>query len=73
MKMNLTVDLNAEKIIELLDQLPQKEFSRMKKIIDDKARLRFHDALSEARREFRRLKLTRKDAEKALADARGKA
>ena len=73
MKVNLTVDLNAEKIAALTDQLPQKEFSRVKRLIEDKARDRFRGAMENARKEFRKSKLTRKDAENALADVRGKA
>lgn len=72
MKMNLTIDLNAEKIAELTDQLPQKEFSRVKKLIEKKARLRFRTTMIDAQKEFRRSKLTRKDAENALAEVRGK-
>ena len=71
MKLNVMVDLNTEKIVELLDRLPQKEFSRMKRLIDEKARGRFKNAINDARNEFRRLKLTRKDAKRALADVRG--
>jgi N-methylhydantoinase A/oxoprolinase/acetone carboxylase beta subunit len=73
MKMNLTVDLNAEKIAELTDQLPQKEFSRVKKLIEEKARLRFRSTMISARKEFQHSKMTPKDAEHALAEARGKA
>lgn len=73
MKMNLTIDLNAEKIAELTDQLPQKEFSRVKKLIEEKARFRFRTTMIDAQKEFRRSKLTRKDAENALAEVRGKA
>ena len=72
MKLKVMVDLNTEKIVELLDRLPQKEFSRMKRLIDEKARGRFKNAINDARNEFRRLKLTRKDAERALADLRGR-
>jgi hypothetical protein len=73
MKLSLTVELNAEKIAELTDQLPQKEFCRVKKLIEGRARERFRRALENARKEFPKTKLTRKDAEKALADIRGKA
>jgi hypothetical protein len=73
MKMNLTVDLNAEKIAALTDQLPQKEFSRVKKLIEEKARLRFRSTMVSARKEFQYSKMTPKDAEHALAEARGKA
>lgn len=73
MKLSLTVDLNAEKIAELTDQLPQKEFSRVKRLIEDKARDRFRGVMENARKEVRRSKLTRKDADNALAEVRGKA
>jgi hypothetical protein len=45
MKLNLTVDLNAEKIAELTDQLSPKEFSRVKRLIEGKARRRFRSAM----------------------------
>lgn len=66
------VDLDAEKIAGFTDQLPQKEFSRVKILIEEKARLRFKHAMSNARKEFRRLRLTSKDATSALAETRGK-
>lgn len=72
MKMNLAIDLSAENIVELTDQLTSKEFSRVKKLIEEKVRLRFRNAMVDARNEFRRSKLTRKDAETAMAEARGK-
>jgi hypothetical protein len=72
MKLNLTVDLNANRIAALADQLPQQEFSRVKRLIDEQARSRFQNAMLSARREFRRCKLTRKDALHALSLARGK-
>ena len=73
MKLSLTVDLNAEKIAELTDQLPQKEFSRVKKLIEDRARSRFRTVMVQAKQEFKRAKLTRSDAQNALAGIRGKA
>lgn len=72
MKLNITVDLNAEKIAELTDQLSQIEFSRVKQLIEDKARDRFRDTMKTARKEFRKAKLTSRDAEDALAEVRGK-
>jgi hypothetical protein len=72
MKMNVMIDLSADKIVEWMDLLPQKEFSRMKKLIDEKARSRFLNAMEDARKEFRRVKMTRKDAERAVADVREK-
>jgi hypothetical protein len=73
MKMNLTVDLNADKIASFTDQLPQKEFSRVKKLIEEKAQFRFKNAMLNARKEFKRLRLTPKDAINSLAETRGKA
>jgi hypothetical protein len=73
MKLNVTIDLNTEKIAGLTDQLPQKEFSRVKRLIEDKARERFRGVMENARKEFRRSKLTRKDATSALVEVRGKA
>lgn len=72
MKVQLTVDLNADKIADLTDQLSQKEFSRVKQLIDNKAHERFRSVMENARKEFRKTKLTRKDAEGALAEVRGK-
>jgi len=71
--MNLTVDLDAEKIVGFTDQLSQKEFSRVKKLIEEKARVRFKNSMLNARKEFKRLKLTHQDAANALAETRGKA
>ena len=66
MKMNITVDLTAENLAELAGQMPQKEFSKVKKLIDEQARLRFGTAAYDARKEFKRAKLSRLDTEKAL-------
>jgi hypothetical protein len=73
MEMTLHVDLSAKKIAELVDQLPAREFVKMKGLIETKARARFRAATASARREFRRSGLTRKDVESALAEVRGKA
>jgi hypothetical protein len=70
MKINLTVDLSAQSIADLADQLPQAEFSRAKKLIDAQARLRFGQAVSAARREYKRSGLKRKDVIDALAEVR---
>jgi len=71
MKVNLTIDMNPEKIADLTDQLPQKEFSRVLKLIDTKSRVRFKHAMLSARKEFKRSGLTRKDVELTLAEIRG--
>ena len=71
--MNLTVDLDAEQIAGFTDQLTQKEFSRVKKLIEEKARFRFKNSMLNARKEFKRLRLTPKDAVNALAEIREKA
>ncbi len=67
----MTVDLNAQKIADLTDQLPQEEFSRAKKLIDEQARFRFKDAVIAARKEYKRSGMKRKDIIDALADVRG--
>ena len=72
MKMNLTVDLNAEKIVELTDQLSPKEFGRVKRLLEKKARLRFKETIMNARKKFKKSGLTAKDMKESLAEIRGK-
>jgi hypothetical protein len=70
--MNISIDLNAQNIADLADQLPQNEFSRAKRLIDEQARLRFKDAVGAARKEYKRSGLTQKDVMGALADVRSR-
>ena len=72
MEMNLKVNLTPEKIAELTDQLPQKDFSRVRKLIEGRALFRFKQAAHSARQEFQRSGLVRSDVEKILADVRAK-
>lgn len=62
--------LMPKKNAGLTDQLSQKEFGIVKMRIDEDARDRFRNSMVAARRQFKSLKFTRKDAEMALAGIR---
>jgi hypothetical protein len=73
MKITMTLDMDAEKIVELTDQLTPKQFGQVQALMESRARERFGSAMLQARKEFRRAGLTRKHADEAVEAARAEA
>ena len=72
MKLNVKLDIDPGTIAEMADQLPTRDFFRVRALIESKARLRFKNSMLKARGEFQKNGLKRIDLETALAEIRGK-
>jgi hypothetical protein len=72
MKLNVKLEINPGTIVEMADQLPTRDFFRVRKLIETKARMRFKNSMLKARGEFQKSGLKRKDLESLLAEVRGK-
>jgi hypothetical protein len=72
MKLNVKLEINPGTIVEMADQLPTRDFFRVRKLIETKARMRFKNSMLKARGEFQKSGLKRKDLETVLAEVRGK-
>lgn len=72
MKLNVKLDINPDAIVEMANQLPSRDFFRVRALIETKARIRFKNSMLKARRDFQKSGLKRKDLEDALAEVRGK-
>jgi hypothetical protein len=72
MKLTVKLDINPGTIVEMADQLPTRDFVRVRKLIESKARMRFKNSMLKARGEFQKSGLKRKDLENILAEVRGK-
>ena len=72
MKLTVKLDINPGTIAEMADQLPTRDFVRVRKLIETKARMRFKNSMVKARGEFQKSGLKRKDLENVLAEVRGK-
>lgn len=72
MKLNVKLDINPGTIAEMADQLPTRDFFRVRALIETKARMRFKNSMQKARQDFQKSGFKRKDLEDALAEVRGK-
>jgi hypothetical protein len=72
MKLNVKLDINPGIIAEMADQLPTRDFFKVRKMIETKARARFKNSMLKARSEFQKSGLKCKDLETILAEVRGK-